>query len=89
MLNFVVIDAILNELGIKIVLQAGLEEYNYIDVGPIFEGNGERKSWQLWSALPSRVAFMFNLGIPLIDRSSGIFTIFIYGFRNKWVMKFK
>jgi hypothetical protein len=46
-LNFLFIDVILNELGIKIVLQAGLEEYSYIHVGPMFEGNGERKSWQL------------------------------------------
>ena len=72
MLNFLFIDVILNELGIKIVLQAGLEEYSYIDVGLMFEGNGERKSWRLWLALSIRVAFMFNLAIPLMDISSGI-----------------
>ena len=29
------------------MLQAGLQEHGYIDVGPMFEGNIERKSWWL------------------------------------------
>jgi hypothetical protein len=33
-----------NELYIKIMLQAGLQENGYIDAGPMFEGETERKS---------------------------------------------
>ena len=62
------------------MIQADIEEHNYSDAGPIFQGNKERKSWRLRSILSIRVAFMFNFNgaIPLMGRSNGIFTIFMY-----------
>ena len=33
-----------SKLGIKIVLQVSLEVHNYIDMGPMFQGNRQRKS---------------------------------------------
>lgn len=50
-----------NELGIKIMLLAGLEGQGYIAAGPMFQDNREGNYWCLLSASPIRLAFVLTL----------------------------